>query len=146
MCAMVRSLRCAASPSHSTAARSSASSARTARGSRRRAPRHPRPWSRRAARGTTRAADGGAGGPLPRHVQRHVAAHARARGRRRHDNHGRRLLRMIAAVLGIDWRTLADAFALGSIYALMAIGIGLVFGVLRLVNFAYGQLVMAGAF
>src|SRR5437773_7586553 len=31
-------------------------------------------------------------------------------------------------------------------YALMAVGIGLVFGVLRLVNFAYGQLVMAGAF
>ena len=28
----------------------------------------------------------------------------------------------------------------------MAVGIGLVFGVLRLVNFAYGQLVMAGAF
>jgi branched-chain amino acid transport system permease protein len=28
----------------------------------------------------------------------------------------------------------------------MAIGIGLVFGVLRLVNFAYGQLIMAGAF
>ncbi|HET7514309.1 MAG TPA: branched-chain amino acid ABC transporter permease, partial [Gaiella sp.] len=34
----------------------------------------------------------------------------------------------------------------GAIYALMAVGIGLVFGVLRLVNFAYGQLVMAGAF
>ena len=33
-----------------------------------------------------------------------------------------------------------------SIYALMAVGIGLVFGVLRLVNFAYGQLMMAGAF
>jgi len=31
-------------------------------------------------------------------------------------------------------------------YALMAVGIGLVFGVLRLVNFAYGQLVMAGAY
>jgi branched-chain amino acid transport system permease protein len=28
----------------------------------------------------------------------------------------------------------------------MAVGIGLVFGVLRLVNFAYGQLIMAGAF
>jgi branched-chain amino acid transport system permease protein len=28
----------------------------------------------------------------------------------------------------------------------MAVGVGLVFGVLRLVNFAYGQLVMAGAF
>ena len=48
--------------------------------------------------------------------------------------------------LTIDWQTLADALALGGVYALMAVGIGLVFGVLRLVNFAYGQLVMAGAF
>lgn len=39
-----------------------------------------------------------------------------------------------------------DAIALGSVFALMAVGIGLVFGVMRLVNFAYGQLVMAGAF
>jgi branched-chain amino acid transport system permease protein len=39
-----------------------------------------------------------------------------------------------------------NAVALGSVYALMAVGIGLVFGVLRLVNFAYGQLIMAGAF
>src|ERR671922_1200594 len=45
-----------------------------------------------------------------------------------------------------DLQTLIDATALGSIYALMAVGIGLVFGVLRLVNFAYGQLVMAGAY
>jgi branched-chain amino acid transport system permease protein len=52
----------------------------------------------------------------------------------------------VIAVLNIDWQTLADAVALGAIYALMAVGIGLVFGVLRLVNFAYGQLVMAGAF
>jgi branched-chain amino acid transport system permease protein len=51
-----------------------------------------------------------------------------------------------ATVLGADWQTLADAFGLGGIYALMAVGIGLVFGVLRLVNFAYGQLVMAGAY
>ena len=50
------------------------------------------------------------------------------------------------AFWNIDWQTLADATALGGIYALMAVGIGLVFGVLRLVNFAYGQLVMAGAF
>jgi branched-chain amino acid transport system permease protein len=49
-------------------------------------------------------------------------------------------------LLNIDYQTLADATALGAIYALMAVGIGLVFGVLRLVNFAYGQLVMAGAF
>jgi branched-chain amino acid transport system permease protein len=43
-------------------------------------------------------------------------------------------------------QTLLDAVALGSIYGLMAIGIGLVFGVLRLVNFAYGQLIMAGGY
>jgi branched-chain amino acid transport system permease protein len=53
---------------------------------------------------------------------------------------------MTVALLNVDWQTLADAVALGSIYALMAVGIGLVFGVLRLVNFAYGQLVMAGAY
>ncbi len=45
-----------------------------------------------------------------------------------------------------DAQTLADAVGLGAIYALMAVGIGLVFGVLRLVNFAYGQLIMAGAY
>jgi branched-chain amino acid transport system permease protein len=43
-------------------------------------------------------------------------------------------------------QTLVDSTALGAVYALMAVGIGLVFGVLRLVNFAYGQLVMAGAY
>ena len=52
----------------------------------------------------------------------------------------------LATFLGADWQTLADALGLGGIYALMAVGIGLVFGVLRLVNFAYGQLVMAGAY
>jgi branched-chain amino acid transport system permease protein len=46
----------------------------------------------------------------------------------------------------VTWQNLADGLLLGSVYALMAVGIGLVFGVLRLVNFAYGQLVMAGAF
>ena len=46
----------------------------------------------------------------------------------------------------VDAQTIADAVGLGAVYALMAVGIGLVFGVLRLVNFAYGQLVMAGAY
>jgi branched-chain amino acid transport system permease protein len=45
-----------------------------------------------------------------------------------------------------DVQIVLDAIALGSIYGLMAIGIGLVFGVLRLVNFAYGQLIMAGGY
>ena len=52
-------------------------------------------------------------------------------------------MRVLAA---IDAQTVVDAIGLGSVYALMAVGIGLVFGVLRLVNFAYGQLVMAGAY
>ena len=51
---------------------------------------------------------------------------------------------MILAAL--DAQTIADAIGLGAVYALMAVGIGLVFGVLRLVNFAYGQLIMAGAY
>jgi len=46
----------------------------------------------------------------------------------------------------VDPQVQVDAIGIGAIYALMAVGIGLVFGVLRLVNFAYGQLVMAGAF
>lgn len=46
----------------------------------------------------------------------------------------------------LGFQTVTDAVALGAIYALMAVGIGLVFGVLRLVNFAYGQLIMVGAY
>jgi branched-chain amino acid transport system permease protein len=53
---------------------------------------------------------------------------------------------MTLAFLNLSWPVFADALALGGIFALMAVGIGLVFGVLRLVNFAYGQLMMAGAF
>ena len=43
-------------------------------------------------------------------------------------------------------QTLINAVGLGAVYALMAVGIALVFGVLRLINFAYGQLIMAGAY
>jgi branched-chain amino acid transport system permease protein len=50
------------------------------------------------------------------------------------------------SLASIDAQTIVDAVGLGAIYALMAVGIGLVFGVLRLINFAYGQLVMAGAY
>jgi branched-chain amino acid transport system permease protein len=54
---------------------------------------------------------------------------------------------VILGTLGhLNFQTFSDAIGLGAIYALMAVGIGLVFGVLRLVNFAYGQLVMAGAY
>ncbi|MGH3036031.1 MAG: branched-chain amino acid ABC transporter permease [Gaiellaceae bacterium] len=43
-------------------------------------------------------------------------------------------------------QTLVDAIALGLLYALVAMGIGLVFGVMRLVNFAQGELITAGAY
>ena len=36
----------------------------------------------------------------------------------------------VADVLGVDWQTLVDSVGLGAAYALMAVGIGLVFGVL----------------
>jgi branched-chain amino acid transport system permease protein len=49
-------------------------------------------------------------------------------------------------VAALNAQTVVDGVGIGAIYALMAVGIGLVFGVLRLVNFAYGQLIMAGAF
>ena len=52
----------------------------------------------------------------------------------------------MTTLAAVDAQTLVDAVGLGAVYALMAVGIGLVFGVLRLVNFAYGQLVMAGAY
>ena len=56
------------------------------------------------------------------------------------------MLSVPIAVFGVTWQVLVDAVGLGAVYALMAVGIGLVFGVLRLINFAYGQLIMAGAY
>jgi branched-chain amino acid transport system permease protein len=39
-----------------------------------------------------------------------------------------------------------DALSLGSLYALLALGIALIFGIMNLINFAYGELIMIGAF
>lgn len=43
-------------------------------------------------------------------------------------------------------QTIIDALALGALYALVAIGLALVFGVMRLINFAQGELITAGAY
>ncbi len=39
-----------------------------------------------------------------------------------------------------------NALSLGSIYALVAVGLTMVFGILRLINFAHGEVVMLGGF
>ena len=41
---------------------------------------------------------------------------------------------MHCVLAALNAQTVVDAIGLGSIYGLMAVGIGLVFGVLRLVN------------
>lgn len=43
-------------------------------------------------------------------------------------------------------QTLIDGLSLGSLYALLALGVALVFGVMGLVNFAYGVLLMIGGY
>ncbi len=39
-----------------------------------------------------------------------------------------------------------DALSLGSLYALMALGLVIVYGILKLVNFAYGELIMVAGY
>jgi branched-chain amino acid transport system permease protein len=46
----------------------------------------------------------------------------------------------------MSWQTVVDAVALGLMYALVALGIALLFGVMRLVNFAYGELITVAAY
>ena len=43
-------------------------------------------------------------------------------------------------------QNVVDALSLGSIYALTALGIGLIFGILRLINFAHGDFITFGAY
>ena len=43
-------------------------------------------------------------------------------------------------------QAVVDAASVGGIFALMALGIGLIFGIVRLVNFAHGEFVMVGGY
>jgi branched-chain amino acid transport system permease protein len=43
-------------------------------------------------------------------------------------------------------QTILDALSYGGLYGLAALGIGLVFGVMRLINFAHGELIAIGAY
>ncbi len=46
----------------------------------------------------------------------------------------------------IFMQQMVNGFSLGSMYALIAIGYTMVYGVLRLINFAHGDIMMVGAF
>lgn len=43
-------------------------------------------------------------------------------------------------------QSLIDAISLGAVYALAALGIGLIFSIMRLINFAHGELIMIGGY
>ena len=51
---------------------------------------------------------------------------------------------VLGAAKGIQYTL--DAISYGSIFALLAMGLALLFGVMGLMNFAYGELIMAGAY
>jgi branched-chain amino acid transport system permease protein len=51
---------------------------------------------------------------------------------------------ILGASKGIQYTL--DAISYGSIFALLAMGLALLFGVMGLMNFAYGELIMAGAY
>ena len=44
------------------------------------------------------------------------------------------------------WASTVDGLTIGSIYALIALGYTLVYGVLRLINFAHSEIFMIGTF
>ena len=46
----------------------------------------------------------------------------------------------------IDLEFLINTLSLGSLYALLALGLVLVYGILKLVNFAYGEYIMVGGY
>ena len=44
------------------------------------------------------------------------------------------------------WQQLINGIVLGCVYALIAVGYTLVYGVIELINFAHGEIYMPGAF
>jgi branched-chain amino acid transport system permease protein len=53
---------------------------------------------------------------------------------------------LILASVSIDIQYALDSIAYGSLFALMALSLALLFGVMGLMNFAYGELIMIGAY
>jgi branched-chain amino acid transport system permease protein len=53
---------------------------------------------------------------------------------------------VIVGGVAIDVQYVLDSIAYGSLFALMALSLALLFGVMGLMNFAYGELIMIGAY
>ena len=53
--------------------------------------------------------------------------------------------RLVSATLDIFLQQLINGLVLGSVYALIALGYTMVYGILELINFAHGEVVMIGA-
>jgi len=49
-------------------------------------------------------------------------------------------------MISLTLQILVDAFLLGGVYTLMAVGLSLAFGVTRIINFAHGEVLMFGAY
>jgi branched-chain amino acid transport system permease protein len=49
-------------------------------------------------------------------------------------------------VIAYAVQQIINALSAGSLYALMAVGLAMVFGILRLINFAHGDLMMISAY
>ena len=62
----------------------------------------------------------------------------------------RQASRSSALILAVDWNVFVqltvNGVTLGSVYALIALGYSLVYGILKLLNFAHGDVYMIGAF
>ena len=92
-------------------------------------------------------ADASSASPIvsaPEGRPRRLACHRRGNGRHRRlpDAHLPSAERLDLAT----WRDLLIAgVALGSVYGLIALGYSLVYGILRMINFAHGEVFMAGA-
>lgn len=53
---------------------------------------------------------------------------------------------MISGIIGTLPQVLLDGLTLGAVYAVVAIGYTMVYGILELINFAHGEIFMTGAF
>lgn len=56
------------------------------------------------------------------------------------------ILQVLAVTSQFIVQNVIDAISFGALYALFALGIALIFGIMQLVNFAHGELIMVGGF